>query len=108
MVERQDAGLFRLKETVGARERRKMRARKAKDRTLWVGLSSFGVIGWSVAIPTVIGILLGLWLDRRLPGPFSWTLAMILGGVTLGSLAAWYWVSQESKAIEEEENGAEP
>lgn len=111
MPERPDDGPtaapHELSEEVGAREKRKVRARNAKDRTLWVGLGTFGVVGWSVAVPTVIGIVLGLWLDRLWPGRFSWTLALILGGVTLGCLSAWYWVSLESKAIEEEEKETE-
>lgn len=95
-----------LSEEVGARESRKARARSARDRTLWVGLGAFGVIGWSVAVPTLVGIVLGLWFDRLWPGRFSWTLALILAGVTLGSMSAWYWLSLESKAIEDEEKEA--
>src|SRR5690606_22912427 len=61
----------RLSEKVGAREKRRIRARNVKDRTLWVGLGAFGVVGWSVAVPTVVGIVLGLWLDRLWPARFS-------------------------------------
>src|SRR5690606_40079290 len=68
-----------------------------------LGLGMFGIIGWSVSVPTVIGALLGVWLDRRLPGSFSWTLALLLGGVTLGCFNAWYWISQEREAIDAEE-----
>lgn len=90
-------------EEVGAKEARKVRARRTKDRTLWVGLGMFGVIGWSVSVPTVIGILLGVWLDRRLPGSFSWTLALLLAGVTLGCFNAWYWIDQERAEIDAEQ-----
>lgn len=92
-----------LSEEVGPKEARKVRARRTKDRTLWVGLGMFGILGWSVSVPTVIGALLGVWLDRRLPGSFSWTLALLLGGVTLGCFNAWYWISQEREAIDAEE-----
>ena len=47
--------------------------------------------------------LLGLWLDRHWPGDFSWTLALLLAGVTLGCLNAWYWVDMESRMIEKNE-----
>jgi ATP synthase protein I len=92
-----------LSEDVGAREVRKARVRRTKDRTLWLGLGMFGVVGWSIAVPTLIGIVLGLWLDRLWPGGFSWTLALLLAGVTLGCLNVLYWVSLEQKAIDEEE-----
>ncbi len=56
----------------------------------------FGLVGWSVAIPTLIGIAVGVWLDRRWPGQVSWTLTFLIIGVALGCLNAWYWVKQES------------
>jgi len=46
--------------------------------------------------PTLVGIGLGLWLDRRFPGRASWTLTLLIIGVALGCLNAWYWVKQES------------
>ena|SRR5690554_6657892 len=97
-----------LEERIGARERRKLRARKVRDRTVFHGLGAAGIVGWSVAVPTLIGALAGLWLDRAWPGDFSWTLALLLGGVALGCLNAWYWVSLESRSIEEDERGADP
>lgn len=95
-----------LSEEIGTREVRKIRARGTKDRTLVMGVGMFGVVGWSVAIPTLIGIVLGLWFDRRWPGRFSWTLALLLAGVTLGCLSAWYLISLERQAIDEEEKEA--
>jgi ATP synthase protein I len=90
---------------VGAREVRKIRARRQQDRTIWFGLGMFGLVGWSVAIPTVLGVALGVWLDMTWPGRFSWTLALLLAGATLGCLNAWYWVSQEQEAMDREREG---
>ncbi len=91
-----------LGEEVGEKEARKLRARRARDRTIWFGLGMFGLIGWSVAIPTVLGVALGIWLDLNWPGRFSWTLAMLLAGAALGAMNAWYWVSEEQQAMERE------
>ena len=68
----------------------------------------FGVIGWSVAIPTVGGALLGGWLDRVAPQKFSWTLALILGGLVVGVIVAWDWVARESRRTEREQDPEEP
>ncbi|QQG64855.1 AtpZ/AtpI family protein [Desulfobulbus oligotrophicus] len=92
-----------LDEEIGAREARKVRMRSRRDRTLWHGLGAAGIVGWSVTVPTVAGTFLGLWIDRRWPGDLSWTLALLLGGVALGCLNAWYWVNQESRMIEKDE-----
>lgn len=73
---------------------RKLRARAARPLGPWFGLGVFGVIGWSVALPAVLGALFGLWLDQAHPGRFSWTLSLLLGGLALGCIAAWQWVDR--------------
>ncbi len=85
-----------LGDKVGKRAARKQSARQQHHST-WFGLGMFGLVGWSVAIPTVLGITLGLWLDRRWPGQPSWTLTLLIIGVALGCLNAWYWIKQESR-----------
>jgi len=91
------AGLKDLREEVGSREVRKMKAREEKDRSLWFGLGMFGLVGWSVAIPTLMGIAFGIWIDRTWPSAYSWTLMGLVAGVTLGCLNAWFWVKRESR-----------
>ena len=59
------------------------------------GIGTFGMIGWSIAVPTVGGAFLGLWLDRVAPQAFSWTIALILGGVVLGAFIAASWINKE-------------
>jgi ATP synthase protein I len=70
-----------LSQEVGAKAARKLRARRMSTRTVWFGLGMMGLIGWSVAIPTLLGAALGLWLDSRHPGSHSWTLALLVVGL---------------------------
>ncbi|HLV33902.1 MAG TPA: AtpZ/AtpI family protein [Spirillospora sp.] len=91
-----------LGKRVGDKEARKLRARRRSD-SIWFGLGMFGVIGWSVAIPTLLGILIGIWIDTNWPSRFSWTLMLLLVGVILGCLNAWHWVDRERRIIEEKE-----
>jgi ATP synthase protein I len=84
---------------VGAQEKRKLEARRASARGVWSGFGMFGLIGWSVAAPTVLGALLGLWLDKRRPGAHSWTLSLLVVGLCIGCANAWHWVAKEDKAI---------
>lgn len=77
--------------------RRTQRMQKTRDEPQYSplnGLGVFGVIGWSVAIPTVGGAFLGMWLNRVAPQSFSWPIALILGGVVLGGLVAWGWIDK--------------
>jgi ATP synthase protein I len=87
---------------VKAKEARKMRARQQEEHSVWFGLGMFGLVGWSVAIPTLIGIALGVWVDLKSSSRYSWTLMLLIIGIGLGCLNAWFWISRERKAIEEE------
>ena len=87
----------RLIERIGDKEDRKMKARQEKDRGVWFGLGMFGLVGWSVAIPTVIGIAVGIWIDAKWHSSYSWTLMFLIIGVIVGCLNAWYWVRRESR-----------
>lgn len=87
---------------VSRKEDRKLKTRGRKGQGVWFGLGMFGLIGWSVALPALAGALLGAWIDRTWPSRYSWTLMLLLGGIILGSLNAWYWVGHEHKKIEKE------
>jgi ATP synthase protein I len=87
---------------VGAKADRKLKARRNASPGVWFGLGMMGLIGWSVAIPTLLGAMLGLWLDQRFPGGRSWTLALLVAGLSLGCLNAWFWVSKEEKSMRDE------
>lgn len=87
----------RVADKIGSKAERKMRARRQEDRGVWFGLGMFGLVGWAVAVPTLLGILLGVWLDDRFPGKPSWTLTLLFVGVILGCVNAWFWVRREGR-----------
>jgi ATP synthase protein I len=87
---------------VGAKAARKLKARRNAKPGVWFGLGMMGLIGWSVAIPTLLGAALGLWLDRRNPGGRSWTLALLVAGLAIGCWNAWHWVAKEDKAMRDQ------
>ena len=93
-----------LAKQVGAQAARKLKARRDPAPGVWFGLGMMGMIGWSVAVPTLLGAALGLWLDKHHPGKHSWTLALLVAGLVIGCLNAWRWVVQEEKAMQEENN----
>lgn len=92
-----------LAEQVDAKARRKLKARRVETPGIWFGLGMMGIIGWSVAVPTLLGAGLGMWLDRAFPGGHNWTLALLVAGLTLGCMNAWHWVSKEDKAMHDDE-----
>jgi len=94
-----------FQKTIRLKQARRMRARRQKENTFWYGLGMFGTIGWSVAIPTLIGVALGLWIDSRWPGRVSWTLTLLFLGLALGCFNAWHWVKREREAMEKKDTG---
>jgi len=87
---------------VGVKAARKLKAQRAGEQSVWFGLGMTGLIGWAVAVPTILGALLGLWLDRHYPQTHSWTLALLVAGLVVGCANAWHWVSQQDKAMRDD------
>ena len=52
---------------IGRSAARKKAARDNPGPSPLRGIGTFGMVGWSVAVPTVGGAFLGLWLDGALP-----------------------------------------
>ena len=92
---------------IGTKAARKLKARKS-TQGVWFGLGMMGLVGWSVVVPTLLGAALGLWLDNHHPGKHAWTLALMVVGLAIGCVNAWYWVAQQEKAMRDEpEDGDE-
>jgi ATP synthase protein I len=97
------AGETEFSHQVGGKAARKLRAQRHVTQTVWSGLGMMGLVGWSVAVPTLLGAALGLWIDKRYPGSHSWTLMLLAIGLGLGCVIAWHWVAKESREIREQE-----
>lgn len=83
--------------TIKSKEKRKAEARRRDRPGIIFGMGMFGLVGWSVAIPTLLFLALGIWIDARYDTRFSWTLMMLSIGIAIGGMTAWYWVREESK-----------
>lgn len=94
----------KLAEEVAKKAHRKMKARSDNHHEVWFGLGMMGLIGWSVAVPTLIGIAIGIWLDKVIQDTHSWTLALLVAGLCIGCFLAWHWVIKEDKSIHQEDD----
>lgn len=85
---------------VVGKSRRRDRAKRRHDESIWSYLGTFGLVGWTVAVPTLLGLAFGLFLDRRLSDPAgrSYTITFLVLGVAVGCGLAWYWVRRESRS----------
>jgi len=96
----------RFKTEVERQQARRERFRREGFRGFWFGLSAFGMVGWSIAVPTLLGVALGLWLDRRLGGGMRYTLSLMVAGLAVGMSNVWRWIRLQQEA-DETAGGAE-
>ena len=81
----------RMIRQVGSTQDRMVRAR-SQENSFWSSVAILGVVGWSVALPTLVGVAAGLWIDHHWPSRFSWTLMLLVAGLILGCANAWLHV----------------
>ena len=86
-----------MSQEIAEKEKRKLKAQQDSQRSVWLGLGMFGMVGWSVTVPTLLGAALGMKLDKMYPQTFSWTLTFLFIGLLSGSVVAWHWVIKEDK-----------
>jgi len=96
-----------LSERIREKEQLKIKAGRETSGSVWSGLGMFGMVGWSVAAPTLLGTALGIWLDKKYHPPFSCTLTLLMAGLVSGSLIAWYWISKEDRTMNKKEDDDE-
>jgi ATP synthase protein I len=76
------------------RERRRKNEREA-DESFWSTVGMMGTVGWSVALPTAIGVLFGRWLDGRLDAGHVFVVFFMLVGLAIGCVVAWRQVTEK-------------
>lgn len=54
-----------------------------------------GVLGWVIVGPTLLGVLLGGWLDQLLGTGITFSAALILLGAALGFWLAFRWMHDQ-------------
>lgn len=87
-----------IEDQIARREERRIRSRHERRHQVWFGLGMFGLVGWSVAIPTLLGAAIGMWIDRTWQSRHSWTLMLLVCGLVMGCVNAWWWVQREGKS----------
>jgi ATP synthase protein I len=79
----------RLQEAVRKRQERRGRWQREGERSLGQNLAMIGALGWTIVLPTLIGIFVGRWLDRHFGMGIFWTLGLLMVGLALGCTFAW-------------------
>ena len=83
-----------LTEVQRRRQRHETHEREG-DASFWSSVGVMGTVGWSVALPTAIGVLFGRWLDGRLDSGHVFMVFFMLVGLILGCVVAWRLISEK-------------
>jgi ATP synthase protein I len=65
------------------------------DSSFWQSVGMMGTIGWSVSIPTALGVFLGRWLDGRLDSAHVFMVFFMLVGLITGCVTAWRMIEEK-------------
>ena len=78
--------------SIRQRVARRQRARREGEPSFAGYLAQVGVLGWTIVVPTLLGMFLGRWLDQRLGTGIFWTGPLLIVGLTIGCWSAWRWM----------------
>ena len=59
------------------------------ERSIWQNMSMIGALGWLIVVPTLLGVLIGRWLDTTFDTGIFFSGACIFLGVSFGCYLAW-------------------
>jgi ATP synthase protein I len=79
------------------KHRRDLRRRHEREgnSSFWNSVGMMGTIGWSVSLPTALGLLLGRWLDGRLDSGSVFLVFFMLVGLGVGCFTAWRLIAEK-------------
>ena len=78
--------------SIRQRTERRRRAQHEGEPSFGRYLAQVGVLGWTIVVPTLIGMFLGRWLDQRSGTGIFWTGPLLMAGLAIGCWAAWRWM----------------
>jgi ATP synthase protein I len=74
---------------------REQRSKRASEQSIWQNLSMIGAFGWLIVVPTLLGVLLGRWLDDVFATGILFSGALIFLGVGMGGYLVWQRINRE-------------
>ena len=74
---------------------REAEGRADPEPSLGARLGQIGVLGWTIVVPTLLGLFLGRWLDRALGTGIFFSTPLLMAGAAIGFWSAWRWMHRQ-------------
>lgn len=82
----------RLAEAARRAAERSEKGREDPEPSLGTRLGQIGILGWTIVVPTLLGLFLGRWLDRTFDTGVFYSAPLLMIGAAIGFWSAWKWM----------------
>lgn len=82
----------RLARAAESAVRRDKEAQNDPEPSVAARLGQIGVLGWTIVVPTLLGLFVGRWLDRRFATGIFFSAPLLMIGAAIGLWSAWKWM----------------
>ena len=69
--------------------------RENPEPSLGARLGQIGFLGWTIVVPTLLGLFVGRWLDKTLATGVFFSAPLVMLGAGAGFWFAWRWMSRQ-------------
>lgn len=74
---------------------REARGRAEPEPSLASRLGQIGILGWTIVVPTLLGLFIGRWLDRFFATRVFFSAPLLMIGAAAGLWSAWKWMHRQ-------------
>ncbi len=67
------------------------------EPSLGARLGQIGILGWTIVVPTLLGLVLGHWLDRYFGTRVFFSAPLLMVGAAVGLWSAWKWMHRQTQ-----------
>lgn len=82
----------RMAEAAREASQRADEGRSDPEPSLGTRLGQIGVLGWTMILPTLLGVFAGRWLDRTFGTGIFFSAPLLMLGAALGFWFSWRWM----------------
>ncbi|WP_062643100.1 AtpZ/AtpI family protein [Caballeronia arationis] len=76
---------------------RERQASEEPEPSLGNRLGQIGILGWTIVVPTLLGLALGHWLDRQFGTGVFFSAPLLMVGSGVGLWSAWKWMHRQTR-----------
>ena len=69
--------------------------RDMPEPSLGKRFGQIGILGWTIVVPTLVGLFVGRWLDRTFETGVFFSAPLLMLGAAFGFWSAWRWMHRQ-------------